>query len=82
MEENKTKQQVIVSKKGISADVFDIEEVFNRVKNDKIINTSSLILFDRLWLAVKNKEIEPFDVTVINLDGKEYRASMRRILRS
>ena len=82
MEENKTKQHVIISKKGISTDVFDIEEVFNKVKNDKIINTSSLILFDRLWLAVKNKEIEPFDVTVINLDGKEYRASVRRILRS
>ena len=71
MEENKTKQHVIVSKKGISADVFDIEEVFNRVKNDKIINTSSEILFDRLRLAVKNKEIEPFNVIVIDLDGKE-----------
>ena len=82
MEENKTKQHVIVSKKGISANVSNIEEVFNRVKNDKIINTSSEILFDRLRLAVKNKEIEPFDVTVINLDGKEYRASVRRILRS
>ena len=76
MEENKTKQHVIVSKKGISADVFDIEEVFNRVKNDKIINTSSEILFDRLRLAVKNKEIEPFNVTVIDLDGKESSASI------
>ena len=76
MEENKTKQHVIVSKKGISANVSNIEEVFNRVKNDKIINTSSLILFDRLRLAVKNKEIEPFNVTVIDLDGKESSASI------
>ena len=35
MEENKTKQHVIVSKKGISANVSNIEEVFNRIKNDK-----------------------------------------------
>ena len=76
MEENKTKQHVIISKKGISADVFDIEEVFNRVKNDKVINTSSEILFNRLRLAVKNKEIEPFNVTVIDLDGKESSASI------
>ena len=76
MEESKIKQHVIISKKGISANVFDIEEVFNRIKNDKTINTSSEILFDRLRLAVKNKEIEPFNVTVIDSDGKEYGSSI------
>ena len=76
MEESKIKQHVIISKKGISANVFDIEEVLKKKKNDKIINTSSEILFDRLRLAVKNKEIEPFDVTIIDLDGKESSASI------
>ena len=78
MEESKIKQHVIISKKGISANVFDIEEVFNRIKNDKTINTSSEILFDRLRLAVKNKEIEPFNVTVIDSDGKEYSSSITK----
>ena len=74
--ENSFKQHVILSKEGIPASVFDIEEVFNKVKNETIINTSSEVLLDRLRLAVKNKEIEPFNVTVIDLDGEEYISSM------
>ncbi len=74
--ENSFKQHVILSKEGIPASVFDIEEVFNKVKNETIINTSSEVLLDRLRLAVKNKEIEPFNVTVIDLDGEEYISSI------
>ncbi len=74
--ENSLKQHVIFSKEGIPASVFDVEEVFNKVKNETIINTSSEVLLDRLRLAVKNKEIEPFNITVIDLDGEEYISSI------
>lgn len=74
--ENSLKQHVILSKEGIPASIFDVEEVFNKVKNETIINTSSEVLLDRLRLAVKNKEIEPFNVTVIDLDGEEYISSI------
>ena len=74
--ENIFKQHVILSKEGIPASIFDVEEVFNKVKNETIINTSSELLLDRLRLAVKNKEIEPFNVTVIDLDGEEYISSI------
>lgn len=70
------KQHVVFSREGISASVFDVEEVFNSVKKNTIINTSSEILIERLRLAVKNKEIEPFDITVIDLDGKRYTSSL------
>lgn len=73
---SKLKQHVIFSREGLAASVFDLEEVFNKVKKNTIINTSSEVLFDRLRLAVKNKEIEPFDITVIDLDGKIYTSSL------
>ena len=72
------KQHVVFSREGISASVFDVEEVFNSVKKNTIINTSSEILIERLRLAVKNKEIEPFDITVIDLDGKRYTSSLAK----
>jgi len=74
--ENKFKQHVVFSREGISASVFDVEEVFNSIKKNTIINTSSEVLLDRLRLAVKNKEIEPFDITVIDLDGRKYTSSL------
>lgn len=76
--ENSLKQHVVFSKDGIPASVFDVEEIFNKVKNETIINTSSEVLLDRLRLAVKNKEIEPFNVTVIDLDGEEYISSISK----
>lgn len=63
---------ITVCKDGMDANYYNIEEQFEIAK--QLINPriSSLILLGRFIKGVINKEIEPFNLTVVDINGQEY----------
>lgn len=51
---------------------FDIEKTYQRIKDIKCIEISNSTLLARFCLGVKEKEIEPFNCVVHDIDGEVY----------
>ena len=61
---------IVISKKGKAISLYDIEKFFQENKNKRVINIADEASLARFRLAVKNKEIEPFTITVKDIDNR------------
>ena len=60
---------IVISRKGKVVSLYEIEKFFQDNKNKAVINIADEVILTRFRLAVKNNEIEPFTITVKDLDG-------------
>jgi len=63
---------VTLCRDGIDADYYNVKELANEVKDMYNPKISSLVLLKELIHLVYKKEMEPFTLIVIDLNGKEY----------
>ena len=63
---------ITLCKDGMDANYYNVEEQFEIAKQLVNPEISSLILLSRFRLAVVKREIEPFGLVVIDVDGQEY----------
>jgi len=62
-------QQIKFSKEGECVSDYDIEEFYEENKNESIVHIACDTILDRFRVGVKEKDIEPFNLTVIDIDG-------------
>ena len=64
--------KIIFCKEAQTISDYEIEDFFKKHKNDEEIKISNWVLLYRFRVAVKLKEIEPFQFDVIDFDGNLY----------
>ena len=64
--------KIIFCKEAQTISDYEIEEFFEKHKNDEEIKISNWVLLYRFRAAVNSKEIEPFQFDVIDFDGTLY----------
>lgn len=63
---------VVFTKRAKAVSDFDVESAYEKYKDFKYIEISSMLLLDKFRVGVKRKEIPQFNLIVEDLDGKIY----------
>ena len=63
---------VVFTKPAKPVSDFEIEETFQRIKDIHCVEISSQLLLYRFRVAVLRKEIEPFELVVVDFDVANY----------
>ena len=63
---------VVFTKRAKAVSDFDVESAYEKYKNYKYIEISSMLLLDKFRVGVKRKEISQFNLIVEDSDGKIY----------
>ena len=63
---------VVFTKRAKAVSDFDVESAYEKYKDYKYIEISSMLLLDKFRVGVKRKEISQFNLIVEDSDGKIY----------
>ena len=63
---------VVFTKTAKSVSDFEIEQTYQRIKDMHYVEISSQLLLYRFRVGVIRKEIQPFQLIVIDYDGEQY----------
>ena len=72
MSNNKKLNYVVFTKTAKPVSDFEIEQRFQELKDMHYVEISSQLLLYRFRVGVLRKEIEPFELVVVDFDGTNY----------
>lgn len=68
-------QHIVFGKSGKSVSDYQVEETYQVLKNKRVVHISNSMLLTRFRIGVKRKEIPPFILEVVDLDGRVVKES-------